>query len=152
MTTDIVLEDVVNAIAALNIAGVNVRDLDKIPETAKNIMPVLYPVPNDFVTDLAWSRETFGGDAAAAMNMTYTLHYKYLHAIVGSGGGLLAVYAGMIRNIIKIMQAIFADSSLGDAVDVTLSGISGLGVHTDPAGEMQYHGVDITLRVIEYIQ
>jgi len=155
MTANIVLEDVANAIAALSVSGVNIRDIDQIPETAKNIIPVLFPVPNGFITDLVWSRETFGIDADAAMNLTYILHYRYLHAIVGSGGGLLAVYAAMIRNIINILKAIFADSDLGNAVDVTLNSISDIGVHTvhtDPAGDLQYHGVEITLKVTEYIQ
>lgn len=152
MTATIVLEDVADAIAALSVAGVNIRDIDQIPETAKNILPVFFPVPNGFITDLAWSRESFGADADAKMNLTYILHYRYLHGVVGTGGGLLAVYAAMIRNIINILKAIFADSNLGDAVDVTLNGISDIGVHTDPTGELKYHGVEITLKVTEYIQ
>jgi len=152
MTVAILLEDIVSDIAALSVAGVNIRDLDQIPENAKNILPVLFPVPNGFITDLIWTRESFGAETAAAMNLTYVLHYRYLHAIVGSGGGLLAVYGGMIRNIILILKAIFSDSSLGAAVDVTLNSISDIGVHTDPAGELQYHGVEITLKVTEYIQ
>lgn len=152
MTIDINLEDVASAIAALSIAGVTVRDIDNIPVNAKTMIPVLYPVPNGFVTDLIWSRETFGTESVQAMNLTYVLHYKYLHAIVGSGGSLLSVYGAMIRNIIKIIKAIFEDSDLGGAVDVTLNTISDIGVHTDPAGEMQFHGVDITLKVTEFIQ
>ena len=152
MTADIKLEDVASAITLLNVSGINVRDIDNIPANAKTILPVLYPVPNGFVTDLAWSRESFGNDDTRAMNLTYILHYKYLHAVVGSGGGLLTVYARMIENIIKILQAIFTDSNLGGAVDVTLNTISDIGVHTDPAGELQYHGVDITLKVMEFIQ
>ena len=152
MTIDINLEDVASAIAALSIAGVTVRDIDNIPVNAKTMIPVLYPVPNGFVTDLTWSRETFGTESVHAMNLTYVLHYKYLHAIVGSGGSLLSVYGAMIRNIIKIIKAIFEDSDLGGAVDVTLNTISDIGVHTDPAGEMQFHGVDITIKVLEYIQ
>ena len=152
MTIDINLEDVASAIAALSIAGVTVRDIDSIPVNAKMMIPVLYPVPNGFVTDLTWSRETFGTESVHAMNLTYVLHYKYLHAIVGSGGSLLSVYGAMIRNIIKIIKAILEDSDLGGAVDVTLNTISDIGVHTDPAGEMQFHGVDITIKVLEYIQ
>ena len=152
MTTDVKLEDVASALADLSISGVTVRDIDNIHANAKTILPVLYPVPNGFITDLAWSRESFGDDNVRAMNLTYILHYKYLHAIVGSGGGLLTVYARMIENIIKILQAIFTDSNLGGAVDVTLNTISDIGVHTDPAGELQYHGVDITLKVMEFIQ
>ena len=74
MTTDIKLEDLASAIADLSISGVTVRDIDNIPANAKTILPVLYPVPNGFVTDLAWSRESFGDDNVRAMNLTYILH------------------------------------------------------------------------------
>lgn len=152
MTVEIKLVDVVDAINNLSIAGVNIKSLDNIPESALSSLPVFYPVPNGFITEMQWSRETLGTDATKGMNLSYTLHYKYLHAVVGSGGGLLAVYSGMIIKIILILKAIFADSNLGEAVDVTLQGISDIGVHTDPAGQTQYHGVDISIRVLEFIQ
>ena len=146
------LEQVVGAIADLDVSGVNVRDIDNIPTNAKTILPVLYPLPNGFITELTWTRESFGSDAVAAMNISYVLHYRYLHAVVGSGGGLLSVYAGMINNIVKILAALFADSNPSGAVDMTLVTISDIGALPDPSGELQYHGVDITIRVLEYIQ
>ena len=152
MTIAINLVTVADAIAALNISGVTVRDIDQIPESALPILPVLYPRPNEFITNLKWSRETYGADSAAAMNLTYVLHYHYLHAVVGSGGGLLSVYSGLITNLVKILAAIFDDSNPSGAVDMQLVSISSVGVLTDPAGETKYHGVEISLQVTEYIQ
>ena len=152
MTIDVNLVTVADSIAALNVSGVNVRDIDQIPESALPILPVLYLRPNEFITNLKWSRETYGTDATAAMNLTYVLHYHYLHAVVGSAGSLLSVYSGLITNLIKILKAIFEDSNPDGAVDMTLVSISSVGVLTDPAGEVKYHGVEISLQVTEYIQ
>ena len=152
MTIAINLVTVADAIAALNISGVTVRDIDQIPESALPILPVLYPRPNEFITNLKWSRESYGADSAAAMNLTYVLHYHYLHAVVGSGGGLLSVYSGLITNLVKILAAIFDDSNPSGAVDMQLVSISSVGVLTDPVGETKYHGVEISLQVTEYIQ
>ena len=152
MTADVNLVAIADALSALQVSGVNVRDIDQIPENATNIVPVFFPIPNGFITDMVWERETFGADTVAKMNLTYVLHYRYLHAPIGSGGGLLAVYAGLIKNLVKILQAIFADSNLsGEVVDVSLNGISDIGALPDPAGN-PFHGVDITLKVLEYIQ
>lgn len=152
MTIDINLVTVADSIAALNVSGVNVRDIDQIPESALSILPVLYPRPNEFITNLKWSRETYGTDSVAAMNLTYVLHYHYLHAVVGSGGGLLAAYSGLLTNLVKILTAIFEDSNPSGAVDMQLVSISSVGVLTDPAGLEKYHGVEISLQVMEYIQ
>ena len=150
MTIALNLVTVAESIADLDIAGVTVRDIDQIPEAALTLLPVLYPLPNGFITDMTFTRQTQGN--SAAMDLSYTLHYRYLHAIVGSGGGLLTVYSGMIENIVKILEAIFGNSNLTGAVDVELNGVSDIGVMFDPAGQTQYHGVDITLRVLEFVQ
>jgi hypothetical protein len=145
------LVTVADSISKLSIAGVNVRDLDQIPESAMNNLPVLYPIPNGYITGINWQRLTFG-DSEALMDTDYLLHYRYLHAVVGSGGGLLSVYAGMVFNIVAILKTIFANSTITGAVDLTLDSISDIGALTDPAGQTLYHGVDITLKVLEFTQ
>jgi len=152
MTITVNLATVADSISNLSISGVNVKDIDQIPESALSVLPVFYPRPNEFITDLKWSRESYGADSAAAMNLTYTLHYYYLHAVVGSGGGLLAVYSGLITNLVLILKAIFENSNPTGAVDMQLLSISSIGVLTDPAGETKYHGVEVSLRITEFIQ
>lgn len=152
MTIAVNLETIATAIAGISVTGVNMRGIDKIPENALSILPVFYPSPTGFVTDMAFERVSFGADNSAKMNLTYTLNYTYLHAPVGSGGGLLAVYAGMITNIVLILEAIFANSTPNGAINMELAGISDIGVQTDPAGETNYHGVSIAFRVEEYVQ
>lgn len=152
MTITVNLATIAESIAALNISGVHVRDIDQIPESAMSILPVLYPRPNEFVTNMSFERETFGGDSGATMTLRYVLNYQYLHAVVGSGGGLLAVYNGLITNLVRILEAIFADSNPDGAWDMQLLTVSNIGVLTDPAGMEKYHGVEISLQVIDNIQ
>lgn len=151
MTVTVGLITVADSISNLSISGVNVRDIDQIPENALAILPVLFPLPNGFVTDVVFSRQSMG-DAEALMNMEYVLHYRYLHAAIGSGGGLLAAYSGLLTNLAAIVKKILESSNVTGAVDVTLQSVSGIGPLPDPGGQTQYHGVDIALKVLEFAQ
>jgi len=152
MTIALNLVTVAESIAALDVPGVTFYHIDRIPESAITNLPVFFPVPNGYVTEMTFTRQSQGADTVAAMDVTYTLHYRYLHAVVGSGGGLLSVYAGMIENIVLILEKIFANSNLSGAVDVQLQEVSNIGVLTDPSGTNQFHGVDIALKVLEFVQ
>ena len=149
---DINLIEIVESIAARDIEGVANRGLDRIPENAKTIAPVFYPVPNGFITDMVFERVTAGADSVAAMNLSYTLNYRYLHTPIGSAGGLLQTYENLITNLVTILLAIMADSNPTGAVDMQLLSVSNIGALPDPAGEMFFHGVDIALRVEEFVQ
>jgi hypothetical protein len=151
MTITVNIVTVAQSISNIGIAGINVRDIDNIPENAMPILPVLFPVPNGFITDTNFERVTFGG-SSAKMDLVYTLHYRYLHAVVGSGGGLLAVYEGLLTNLAKILEKIFYNHAPTGAVDMVLSSVSDIGVLTDPGGQTMYHGVDFALRITEFVQ
>lgn len=151
MTITVNFVTVADSLAGLQIPGVTVLGLDQIPEDAKNIVPCLIPRPENFITDITFEKVSYGAEDVAKMNMTYTLNYIYLHAPIGAGGGLLAVYGAFMTALAKILKAIFGDSSPSGAVDMALQGISGIGPIEDPAGN-QYHGVEIALRVLEHVQ
>lgn len=152
MTINVQLREIVTAISNISVQGVNVKDLNKIPEDASELCPIFFPNPDGFITDMAWSPESFGADNVRKMNLEYTLNYRYLHAPVGGTGDILSAYEGLVVNVIAILEAIFADSTPDGSIDMTLQGITELGSQTDIADQLQYHGVDIALRVLEYIQ
>lgn len=151
MTITVNFVTVADSLASLQINGVTVLGLDQIPEDAKNIAPCFFPRPEDFISDITFERMSYGADSVAKMDMTYTLTYRYLHAPIGAGGGLLAVYGAFMVGLAKILKAIFSDSTPSGAVDMVLAGISGIGPIEDPAGN-EYHGVEIALRVLEHVQ
>lgn len=151
MTIALNLVTVAGSIAELNIPGVTVRNIDQIPESALPLLPILFPVPNGFVTEIEFVPVTMGANAAA-MNLSYTLNYRYLHAVVGSGGGLLSVYTGLIVNLVAILTEIMGNGSPDGAVEMKLQSVSDIGALSDPAGQTMFHGVNISLRVLEFIQ
>lgn len=151
MTIDVQIEGVVSDITSMNVAGVNIKGVEDIQENAEATLPLFQPRPDGFITDMEFERVSFGSDGTAKMNLTYTLNYRYLHSKIGSGGGLLSTYGGLVKKLALILEKIFAYDAETDAVDVTLQSISDIGPLPDPAGN-QYHGVDISLRVLEFAQ
>jgi hypothetical protein len=152
MTINCQLDTVTNSIAALTVTGVTIKDIHDIPENAMETGPIMFPRPDGFVTDMTFTRESQGGGGTALMNLGYTLTYVYCHAPIGSGpDGLFSTYSGMITNIVLILEKIFASDNITGAVDMQLAGVSNIGPVQDPAGNA-YHGVEITLRVLEFIQ
>jgi hypothetical protein len=152
MTITIHLATVAASIAALKIAGVKVRGLDEIPTDASKLLPVLYPLPNGFITAIQFTRVSQGGAGAAQMNLEYTLNYRYLHSVAGGNLGLFSTYESFMDNLAAIIKKIFSSDNISGVVDLQLAGISNIGPLTDPAGSTTYHGVDIALRVLEFVQ
>ena len=151
MTINCQLVTIADAISGLSISGVTVKDIDTVPENAIDYCPVLFPVPDNFITDMQFERVSFGGDSVAAMNVSYTMHYRYLHAPIGSGS-VLQNYKGIIEKLELILEAIMGNSSPTGAVNMTLLNVSDLGPVSDVAGQTMFHGVDIALRVEEFAQ
>jgi hypothetical protein len=66
-------------------------------------------------------------------------------------GGVFSVYSALITKIILILEKMFASDNLSGAIDLQVVSVSNVGPVADPAGN-QYHGVEIGLRVLEFIQ
>jgi len=146
MTINMQIETITNAIEALSVSGVVIRDIDNVPEHVRLSGPILFPRPNEFITDIEFTRVSQGGGGTAQMNVSYTLNYVYCHAPIGSGvGGLASVYSGMI------LEKLFASDNPTGAIDMTVESISNVAVVSDPAGN-QYNGVEIGLRITEFLQ
>lgn len=152
MTLTVGIVTIADSISNLSISGVSVKDIDQIPESALSVLPVLFPRPQKWITDISFPIKSLGGDENRAIDCTYVMNYRYLHAVVGSGGGLLAVYASLIANLILIVKAILSNSSPTGAIDMSIAYITDIGVLTDPAGETQYHGVEFGIRILEFVQ
>ena len=152
MTISVSLLTVTNSIAALSVSGVTIKDADEIPTVADKICPVMYPLPNGFITNMVFTRESSGGGGTAKMNLEYTLHYRYLHTVAGANLNLLEVYDALLTNLLAIMVAVFGNDNIAGAVDMTLDSVSDIGPLVDPAGTTTFLGVDIGLRILEFVQ
>lgn len=151
MTINSQLDTIATSIAGLTITGVTIKDIDNIPDSAQGLTPLLIPQPNDYVTNLKPTRISFGGAGSAKMDLTYTLNYVYLHAEAGSGINTFAIYAGLIDNLLLIIESMMTNDNLNGAVDMELNSISDIGVIDDPAGN-PFWGVFISLNVTEFTQ
>ena len=145
------LDTVANSIAALKIDGINIVDIDNIPESAMMQTPLLLPQPNGFVSDIASEFRTYGSAGAAKIDLQYTLNYLYLHAPTGSGISTFDAYKGLLENIILIFESIFASDVVSGAIDLQLSTMSDIGTVQDPSGN-DYWGIQFSLRILEHVQ
>lgn len=151
MTVNVQFEAIATAIAGLSISGVHVFDIDNIPANAIDSCPAFFPAPDNFVTDMQPSIESLGGDSGRKINLVYTLNYRFLYAPLGSGS-VLQNYAGLITKLVLILESVLGTSTPNGSIDMMLLGVSDIGPMVDPAGQNTYHGVDIALRVLEYVQ
>ena len=151
MTVSVSLSTVADSIAGLSISGVNIKDIDQIPDNASMLCPLFIPNPSGFVTDISPSFETFGSNGNAKMNLAYTLNYIFLHSEIGSGVSAFSAYSDLLSKLTSIIAAIMSNDTITGAVDIRLQGISSVGVVTDPA-EHEYWGVQFSFRVLEYVQ
>jgi len=152
MTIAVHFVTVARSISNLSIAGINVRDLDEIPVDASKILPVLFPIPNGFITDVVPERMTMGGGGTAKIDLSYTMNYRFLKSIAGANLENLSIYSDLIEDLAAITVAILGNDDITGAVDMELQGVSNMGPLTDPAGTGAYIGLDIALRVLEFAQ
>lgn len=150
MTITSTISTVADSIAGLTISGVTIKDIDQIPDTARLLCPLLIPKPDNFVTDISVSFETFGSNGGAKINTNYTLNYVFLFCEIG-GTGAFAAFAGLMTKLSAILVAINSNDTITGAVDVKINSIGNIGVITDPAG-IEYWGLEFSLRVLEYSQ
>lgn len=151
MTITSTISTVADSIAGLTISGVTIKDIDQIPDSARLLCPLLIPQPDNFVTDISVSFETFGSNGGAKINTNYTLNYVFLFCEVGSGLGAFAAFSGLMTKLSAILVAIDSNDAITGAVDMKLNSIGNIGVITDPAG-VEYWGLQFSIRLLEFTQ
>jgi hypothetical protein len=143
--------NVANSISQLVIPGVTIKDLNEVPQGGALVLPVLFPQPNDFITDTEPVTQSFGLGTTAAIDFNYTLHYVFLFAEAGSGISQMDVLPPLIEQIKLILEAILANDVVTGLVDMKLAGLEGLGIVQDPSGK-EYWGAMFSLRCLEFAQ
>jgi hypothetical protein len=138
------------SIAALDVDGVRIADIDAIPEAADARRASIIPRPDGFITNFTMVRESFGGGSTSKMTITYRLTYRLLFAPIGEGRGLFAVYPDMVAAAYRFLDAILAIDTMTGLVDIIPVDALSFGPVTDPAGNA-FHGCDIVLEVNEFV-
>jgi hypothetical protein len=136
------------SIAAVSISGVTVLGIDAIPQGGGLICPVLLPQPGAWLSEVTQGAKNIHLNDAEDIEFSYTLHYAFLFAELGSGVGEFDPYNDLIVKLQTVIQTLLSDDTLNDSIDLTLAGIDGIGVVQDPS-EVDYWGALISLRCTE---
>jgi hypothetical protein len=144
---------VADAIAALTITGVTVKDIDQIPASATVRDVFLFPKPDGFVTGLTVTPQSQGYTAIGAkFDVEYVLTYTLATGEFGSGrASTIDFYAAMVGHVVKVINAITDINTLAGAVEISVSGVESFGSVLDPAGN-PHPGTNIAFSVKEFYE
>ena len=139
---------IASRIASLTIHGLNIRDLDKIPEALEaRDCPVIYPVSEKFMV-LEGARQVSLGERAL-WEYTYTLTYRYVSAPAGSERGVSKIIANKTTGYIGFITTIARSARSLGANYIRPANTPEMGILKDPSG-VEFQAADIILRVIEF--
>ena len=145
------IANIPNEIAKMSVSGVTIKDIDQIPEfvTGRNC-PILFPRPEEFLTGITFTPDSYGVGSSRKWSVRYTLNYIYLHAPVGSMRGLANVYSGFYTKIGLILDAIIAYQTVTEAIDIAPQNAFNITVIEDGKGN-QFYGAFMAFNVLEYV-
>ena len=149
--TSIQFSTIAQSIAEIDLSShrINVKDADNIPINGITECPYFAPNPSNFISDILFTRASFGSGGDEKMNLEYTMNYQYFHAPIGQVLTFQS-YADLLDNIAYILEQIADNDAPEGAIDVRIMNIPHVGGITDSKGQ-EYHGADISLRVTEFI-
>ena len=139
---------IANAIAALSVTGLTIKDVDEIPAEADPRLSTLIPL-HEYMTDFEVELDSFGGGSTAKMTVWYTLGYRLLFKPLGAGREF-EYQANMIAMVAAFLDAVLAIETISGCEGIIPISITNMGNVVDPA-ENWYVGCDIHLRVQEFV-
>lgn len=148
MTISSLLGNITNAISDINISGVTVKDKDEIAASWTSTSNVLYPHPDNFMTNFRPVYKSFTRGAAAQVDLAYTLNYRFLGTQIGDMATFTTAYSQMVDKVLAIIaKMIETTAPYSGRVDMELGAVT-FGPRIDPAGNT-FHGADFALNITE---
>ena len=141
-----------DAITALSVSGLTIKDLNEVTETWDIRGATLYPnitAPLDLQTPQRMSFGTVAG--GAKKDVRYTLNYLFAYAPVGSTRGVKDIMSGMFSMLALIFNAVTENDALSGTVDITPRIAGSSTVIQDPAGN-SFYGLQLAFDVLEYYE
>jgi hypothetical protein len=137
------------SIAALSVAGVTICDLGNIPPSGERVCPILFPDPENPISNLTVTRQSYGGGSSRLEDAEYDLNYIYLHCELGAGRTGLDFIEAAVQKVQLIFDAIEGVDVLSGAVDISFSPGIRVATIVDPSLK-QYLGSNLTFHVTEF--
>lgn len=142
--TTLYLASIADAISNTSISGVTVKDKDQVAASWESAPDVLYPNPENWISNFTPVYDVTGNLETAA----YTMNYRLLTTLVGDFATFPAAISDLVDKISLVLGALVDVINPYSAnVEMKISGVS-TGPKEDPAGNM-YHGADISLAIEE---
>jgi len=144
---------VADSISKLTVTGATMKDIDEIPETTDMMdVPMIIPKPDGYLSGFRMLRVGLGPGTSAAINVAYTLTYRLLHSEVGEGmDGIFSTYSAMVAIVGVFLDAIIANDTITGAVDLQAASITEFGLVYDSTGKVAFHGCDIGIEILEFV-
>ena len=139
---------VAETIAALEVDGLLIRDIDDIPAEVGLRQALMIPMPN-YVSDFAMERAAYD----VLIDVTYTLNYRLCYQAIGSERALtLTVWSGMVDMVARIWDAFMSigvfNADHNEIVEVIPLAPSNMGIVNDPS-DRAFYGCDLAFQVKE---
>lgn len=150
MTFSLNLGNIAEDISHISVPEVTIRDKDEIAASWVSVPNVLFPNTegDGWITEFRLEYQALPRGQDAAVNVMYTLRYRFLGTQVGSVATFPDSYADLVTKVIAIINAMVAlHDPYNGSVNMEITSIS-LGPRTDPAGN-NYFGADISLSIEE---
>jgi len=152
MTVSIGITAIMTALSDLSITGLTFCDTSEIPEgTDPFRVPMLFPIPDRFISDFVYTRDSYGGGSTALAHVNYNINLRLCYAPMASGRGLFDVYPSMVAMVVLILNKLIVSDTLSTAVDVQVAGVPVFGKVFDIHNNIPYHGAEITVSVMEFV-
>jgi hypothetical protein len=148
MSTTVDFTTVTNAIAALSIAGVTIKDIDEIPEAMGLDAVVLTPRAQNFVTGLTVTPSEL---SKQKLDVSYVLNYQYFQQAPAAVGGVVSVMSDLISKLALVIVAFCNDATLAGAMDNGTPAVGPVGIIRDASGNV-YYGCEISIKVMQFLE
>lgn len=140
---------VCHSIASLSVSGVTIKDLGDVPPSGERVTPVLFPNPENPISNIECVSESYGGGSSRLMDVDYDLNYIYIHTKMGAGRTGLDYLEGCVTKIQAILDEVLEIDTFTGGVDVLPNTSINITVMSDPAGN-NYLGCALTFHVKEF--
>ena len=111
-----------------------------VPESALGLGGVMFPRPNDFITDMVIEQDTYGHNGSEKQTIKYSMHYVFCDNPVGSGRSLGNNYDVLLADVLAILNKVAISDTLGGAIDFRLGDLEGFGTVLDPTEKHPFYG------------
>lgn len=143
---------VADAIGNLSVSGLTLKKLDTIPAQISNRdCPILIPNPDNYLTGISFSRESFGSQAQSRSSGNYTVNYILFYAQVGANRSLFEMEEGLIGMVDTLYSAIIDNTDLVN-IDLLPGQLGRIGPLKYFTGSETYHACDIAFDVQYFVR